>query len=69
MPNFVIFSDLLWAAQLQSLQDPWLVDADIGMSLFSKASVIASSMNQANLKETCIELMKLFGNFEGLQRK
>ena len=63
------FSDLIWASHVRTAQDPWLVDTDIGMTLFSKASVIASSMNQADKKDTAVELMKLFPNFEGLQRK
>ena len=63
------FSDLIWASHVQTAQDSWLVDTDIGMTLFSKASVVASSMNQADKKETAVELMKLFPNFEGLQRK
>ena len=65
----LLLRELIWASQVCTAQDPWLVDVDVGMTMFSKASVVASSMNQADMKETAVELMKLFGNFEGLQSK
>ena len=65
----MIFSEVLMATQDQVSREPWLVQTDMGMSLFNRASNIANAFAQEGNKNACGEIMKLMGSYEGLTRK
>ena len=65
----LFFSEVLMATQEQVSREPWLVQTDMGMSLFNRASNIANAFAQEGNKQACGEIMKLMGSYEGLTRK
>ena len=57
------------ATQEQVNREPWLLQTDMGMSLFNRASNIANAFAQEGNKQTCGEIMKLMGSYDGLTSK
>ena len=57
------------ATQEQVSREPWLVQTDMGMSLFNRASNIANVFAQEGNKQARGEIMKLMGSYEGLTSK